>query len=207
MAYSFDFDGDGVYELNSSSNGRQTHTYTRNGSYTASVKVKDQQGLESAPVSIQVQVGSPAAPPPANNNPPVARYTADVTSGNAPLTVRFDGSTSSDPDGDAIVRYDFDFGDGNTGSGVNVSHVYSTAGQYPAKLTVTDARGAKATVQGMNIQVSAASTATPTPALSTPAVGASSTGSGNSGGGAFGAALWLLGVGLLRRRARGWMQA
>jgi hypothetical protein len=69
---------------------------------------------------------------------PTADFTATPTSGNAPLTVDFDASASSD-DG-SIVSYDWDFGDGDTGTGVTTSHVYA-AGVWTAELTVTDNSG------------------------------------------------------------------
>ena len=52
----------------------------------------------------------------------------------------FDGSASSDPDGN-VVAYDWDFGDNSAGSGATVSHVYA-AGTYTVTLTVTDDMGA-----------------------------------------------------------------
>ena len=48
-----------------------------------------------------------------------------------------DGSGSYASDG-SIESYDWDFGDGNTGSGVLVSHCYDIAGIYTVSLTVTD---------------------------------------------------------------------
>lgn len=74
------------------------------------------------------------------NLPPNAVATADVTSGDAPLTVNFDGSGSSDPDGDAIT-YTWNFGDGASGSGPTAAHTYTVAGTYSATLTVTDPDG------------------------------------------------------------------
>lgn len=56
-------------------------------------------------------------------------------------TVFFDGSGSSDPDG-VIVSYSWSFGDGSHASGVNVTHVYSSEGEYSVVLTVTDDDGA-----------------------------------------------------------------
>jgi PKD repeat protein len=47
------------------------------------------------------------------------------------------GGSSYDPDG-YIVSYEWDFGDGNFGSGENVSHAYTTPGEYTVSLTVTD---------------------------------------------------------------------
>ena len=55
--------------------------------------------------------------------------------------VTFDASASADPDGE-IVSWEWDFGDGNTGSGEIVAHSYSTVGDYNVTLTVTDDDGA-----------------------------------------------------------------
>jgi len=61
--------------------------------------------------------------------------------GPPPLTVDFDASGSSDEDG-KIVSYDWEFGDGETGSGEEVSHTYTEPGTYTATVTVTDNDGA-----------------------------------------------------------------
>ena len=60
--------------------------------------------------------------------------------GTIDLPVVFDGTGSSDPDG-LIVTYDWDFGDGVTGSGVTQSHAYVDPGIYTLTLTVTDNNG------------------------------------------------------------------
>lgn len=72
--------------------------------------------------------------------PPYACYTANPTSGIAPLTASFDGSCSSDPDG-YVASYSWSFGDGAGGSGVNPSHYYATPGFYTVTLTVADNQG------------------------------------------------------------------
>ena len=73
------------------------------------------------------------------NTPPVASFIATPGNGTAPLQVAFDGSASYDPDqGGSIVSYEWDFGDGNTATGVTTSHTYQLAGTYTAILTVTD---------------------------------------------------------------------
>ncbi len=71
------------------------------------------------------------------NNPPTAAYTWTANG----LGVSFDGSTSSDSDG-KVVSYAWTFGDTQTGSGVNPSHTYASAGTYTVGLTVTDDDGA-----------------------------------------------------------------
>ena len=64
----------------------------------------------------------------------------------APVTL--DGSSSTPSS--AIESYEWDFGDGSTGSGAIVEHVYAHAGTYEATLTVSDGfttSSDKATVQ------------------------------------------------------------
>jgi len=65
-------------------------------------------------------------------------------SGYEPFKVYFDGSSSYVPEGRRIVSYEWDFGDGSTGSGVTASHVF-WAGKHTVKLTVTDSAGKKHT--------------------------------------------------------------
>jgi len=81
------------------------------------------------------------APPPPENQTPIASFTVDAASGVVPLTVEFDASSSSDPDG-SIASWAWDFGDGGTGSGVSPSHVYTSVGTYTVTLTVVDDRDA-----------------------------------------------------------------
>jgi hypothetical protein len=57
--------------------------------------------------------------------------------GAAGSTIDFDGTGSSDPDGD-LLTYFWDFGDSNTGTGATPSHTYADAGIYDLCLTVDD---------------------------------------------------------------------
>jgi PKD repeat protein len=70
------------------------------------------------------------------NRPPVA---AAVTPAPAfrNEVVSFDGSTSNDPDGDALT-YQWDFGDGATATGPSPTHAFSTMGSHAATLVVND---------------------------------------------------------------------
>lgn len=69
--------------------------------------------------------------------PPVAVIVADPVLGTIPLEVFFDGADSFDPDG-TIVSYAWDFGDGQTGTGIFPTHTYTTIGAFVVTLTVTD---------------------------------------------------------------------
>jgi glucose/arabinose dehydrogenase len=73
----------------------------------------------------------------ANGLAPIAKATADKTSGQAPLSVAFSSAGSSDPDGGPLT-YSWNFGDGGTSTSANPSHTYSANGTYTATLTVTD---------------------------------------------------------------------
>ena len=80
------------------------------------------------------------------NTPPVANFTFFPTKPQATVDIRFDASTSFDPDStDAITNYQWNWGDGSqpqTGAGlVTVIHEYLNDGEYLVRLTVTDRFG------------------------------------------------------------------
>lgn len=77
------------------------------------------------------------------NLKPVPITAQDTIYGASSLSVNFDGSASYDPEGGPIT-YEWDFGDGETGTGPVVNHTYSGSGldSYVAKLTVIDTAGA-----------------------------------------------------------------
>ncbi len=78
------------------------------------------------------------------NRPPTANILTNKTAGQAPLTVAFDGTTSSDPDDDTL-QYRWDFGDGSAGATTaTASYTYRTPGRVTATLTVTDPAGLSA---------------------------------------------------------------
>jgi PKD repeat protein len=75
-----------------------------------------------------------------SNHPPTAAAAASPLTGTGHLVVSFDGSGSSDPDGDAL-SYVWTFGDGTSASGITASHAYNGNGTFNATLTVTDGHG------------------------------------------------------------------
>jgi hypothetical protein len=73
--------------------------------------------------------------------------TASFTFSEAPKVlelVQFDASASDDPEGSTLT-YTWDFGDGNSGTGVHTSHTYGTVGDYEVVLTVSTGDGRQAT--------------------------------------------------------------
>src|SRR5205809_506040 len=84
-----------------------THTYALPGTYTVSVTVTDKDGGAGSG-QLTVTVGT------APNRPPTAAVGGPY-SGAEGAAVSFDGSGSSDPDGDALT-YAWNFGDGSTGA-------------------------------------------------------------------------------------------
>lgn len=68
-------------------------------------------------------------------------------------SVFFDAGNSSDTLSDiSLLEYVWDFGDGKTGKGETISHVYDKAGEYNVNLTVTDDDGAS-TVSKIRVYV------------------------------------------------------
>ncbi len=74
------------------------------------------------------------------NAPPTAVAKVTPASGQAPLTVSFTGSGSTDPEKGAL-KFAWNFGDGTTSTAVSGTHVYVKAGTYTPTLTVTDPLG------------------------------------------------------------------
>jgi PKD repeat protein/subtilisin family serine protease len=155
VSYSWDF-GDGATATGS----RVTKRYSAAGTYTVTLTVTDNRGATNS-ASQMLTVTSP-------NQPPVASFTFSPANPNPGDTVTFDASASSDPDG-SIVSYSWNFGDGNTASGVTASHVYSAAGTYTVTLTVTDNQGATSTAQ-KTIQVGPVTTLPGMPVIDKPGI-------------------------------------
>ena len=103
------------------------------------------------------------------NQPPTAVASANPTSGAAPLTVAFDGSASSDADGDTLTyAWDLD-GDGAFDDATNATatYTYTQPGTYTATLRVTDPSAASGT---SSVTISAGNTP-PTPVIDAPVGG------------------------------------
>ncbi|MEZ4687958.1 MAG: PKD domain-containing protein, partial [Bacteroidia bacterium] len=117
-SYSWDF-GDG----GTSSSALPTHRYTANGTYNVCLTVDDGNGCIDSFCTV-VLVGPVLGPCIADF------YAIPDTNG---LTVSF-SAIFTDPN----YTYTWDFGDGNTGSGPNVTHTYASTGTYNVTLSIAD---------------------------------------------------------------------
>ncbi|MBI4578920.1 MAG: PKD domain-containing protein, partial [Planctomycetes bacterium] len=107
-----------------------SHTFTFSGEFLVKVTATNSEG-DFGQASVLITVSALL---------PTARIVATPTRGSAPLTVSFDGLSSTATTG-TIVSYAWDFGDNTTVSGATVQHTYPNPGYYAVKLTVTDSEG------------------------------------------------------------------
>ena len=123
LTYAWDF-GDG----NNGTGDTPTHTYLAGGSYSVTLVVND--GLvDSPPVTTTATITEV-------NDVPVADPGGPYN-GTEDVLLAFDGSGSSDFDGDPLT-YAWDFGDGNNGTGVSPVHTYTISGNFTVTLVVND---------------------------------------------------------------------
>lgn len=141
-------DGEAYFDITISFDGTYYYydwdtTICSEGNHTLRAQATDDadQSTESATVSVTVDN---------SNDPPVADAGPDQTAAVDEL-VTFDGSGSYDPDGN-IVSYDWNFGDGTTGSGEITTHAYLSTGDYTVTLTVTD-NGGRTAEDGATVTV------------------------------------------------------
>src|SRR5207245_2404351 len=128
------------------------HSYSAGGSYSPFVTASDSLGGSKVAQTQGVTVGSPPAPLGASANSP--QTAADV---GQSITFTCTGSGGTAP-----YTYGWTFGDGTTGSGVQITHMYTQTGAFQTTVVVTDGNGAttsgSASVTISNIQVTGSAT-------------------------------------------------
>jgi len=138
VEYSWRSNKDGVFNENS--------TFTKSdlsvGTHAIYFKVKDNQGKWSSEDTAILIINTSSSP---SNEPPTPDIGGSYT-GYVNASISFDSSNSSDPDGDDIVSYEWDFGDGTNGNGVYVEHIYSSIGNYTVNLIITDSQDKTSTI-------------------------------------------------------------
>lgn len=123
-----------------------THTYTAVGTYTIRLTVADGEtppNTDSGEKTLIVLGGS-QPPPETENNPPTAVILVNPLEGIVGETsFAFDARSSTDPDGDELT-FTWNFGDGTSAVGAQVSHVFDQIGNFSVRLTVRDEANATA---------------------------------------------------------------
>jgi PKD repeat protein len=104
------------------------HVYTTTGQFTVTLQVTNEDGSNST-TKEQFITGNTL-------NLPVAEFTANTTSGNAPLAVGFTDQSTGSP-----VSWHWSFGDGATSDEQNPEHTYTNTGIYTISLEVTNPDG------------------------------------------------------------------
>jgi len=121
-SWAWDFDGDSLVD---SVVQNPFFQYLNPGVYTVTLTVSGTEGTDDEIKTDYIMVGDPA-------EPPLADFVGTPTNGVLPLNVQFtDQSTGG------ITDYYWEFGDGQTSTEQSPSHVYSAAGDFTVKLTVT----------------------------------------------------------------------
>jgi PKD repeat protein len=123
-----------------------SHQYTAVGQYIVRLTVTDQRG-SSGQTATTVTVGQGPAP--------TGSFTFSPASPAINEQVFFNASSVQPAPGRRIVSYEWNFGNGRTGSGVTTSTSYSVVGTYPVTLTVTDDSGSTQTFGPISVTVSA----------------------------------------------------
>jgi PKD repeat protein len=146
VEFAWDFDGNGQVD---STAPLAEHTFAEPGSYTVSLTVTDDGGNTDT-VSAAINVVAPPLDVQGESSsfhPPVADFAYMPASPNAGDPVLFNGTFSSDFDGDVVsFAWDFD-GDGTIDSTDPIAeYAFTVPGTYSVSLTVTDDGGNADTV-------------------------------------------------------------
>ncbi len=135
-AWAWDF-GDGAV----STEKNPVHCYDTPGKYTVKLNASNRAG-NSTKEKVEFIDAQPSVVK------PIADFSADPTSGTAPLNVKFTDLSQNAP-----VIWMWDFGDGCNSEESNPTHIYENAGTYSVSLTVTNAAGTDTKVKSEFITV------------------------------------------------------
>ncbi len=119
------------------------HTYTAAGNYTVSLTATGPGGSGTETKVGYITVLAP----------PAANFTANVTSGPAPLAVNFTDQSAGN-----VTAWFWNFGDGTNSTAQNPIHTYAVAGTYTVTLNASNAYGNNTTVKGDYITVTSPQT-------------------------------------------------
>jgi chitodextrinase len=125
--YSWAFGGEGT-----ASGQVVSYRFLNEGNYLVRLDVTSKDGVsQSKTVSVTVGTGTNY----------LAEFTFSPTNPKVGDVVRFDARGIVPPEGVTIKDYQWDFGDGTTGSGATATVTYGLARTYTVRLTVVDSAG------------------------------------------------------------------
>ena len=162
--------GDGI---NSKHAQTATHTFTDPGTYTVTLTVNNDAGSDTATKTDYITVSSEseasetsevaeASEAPAK---PTATFTADVTTGYAPLGVHFTSETTGNPTSYFWVFEPETNNDWNSNHAVTAVHTFKNPGVYTVNLVVSNSAGSSTVTETNYITVLAKPTQKPTAAF------------------------------------------
>jgi PKD repeat protein len=134
------------------------HTYSAAGTYTVSLTATGPGGSNTQTRSNYISVSGTATAP-------VAAFTANKTSGTAPVAVQFTSTSKG-----TISSHAWKFGDGTTSTAQNPIKTYSVPGTYTVSLTVTGNAGSNTKTMTNYITVTSSSAGCPCSIWSTSAL-------------------------------------
>jgi PKD repeat protein len=124
ISFGWDFGfGDG----NTGTGESPAYTYAQNGTYNVTLVVTDNEGATDTSTTTAA----------IDDTEPIASFAGMPTSELKPLTVVNFSDSSTSYDG--ITAWEWDFGDDNTSTEQNPTHVYTAEGIYTVSLTVYEA--------------------------------------------------------------------
>lgn len=116
------------------------------GSYTITASAFSGSNQSGAPIGEPFPLNFSVQAPQPSNESPVANALATPSSGEVPLIVSFDGTSSTDDKEVASYLWQFNDGSGATSSAAQVTHTFNQAGTFYPTLTVSDAEGLEDTI-------------------------------------------------------------
>lgn len=121
----YSWTGPGGYTSNQQNPTRPNCTMAMAGTYTCITSIGTQSTSATTDVVVYPQ--------------PTANFNHTSVCKGTPT--QFTSTSTTNPSGQQIQNYQWNFGDGQTGTGQNVSHTYANSGNYQVTLTVSTGNG------------------------------------------------------------------
>ena len=142
----YQWTGPGGFTSNQQNPTRPNCTMNMAGTYTCTTTVGTQSVTATTEVTIYPQ--------------PTANFTYTSVCRGTPT--QFTSTSTTNPSGQQIQSYQWNFGDGQSGTGQNVSHTYANAGNYQVTLTTSCGNGHCTSSKTYSVPVYAAPVASAT---------------------------------------------